>query len=300
MRKKEKISDKQIIPITFDYVFTNLFGTEESIRILERFLASYLKVSMQTIKGKVKILPRELPLENKRTASKQVDILLELEGRKINLELNNNCNEGIIERNLVYASNIHGRNMEYGKKSYNEIRSTLQINLNNRRMNEELVDECYIRTKTGKIRGRKLRIDYLDLEKGREMCYSGDKEELAKWCVILTTTSKEAFERVLGEIDMEEEVKEELSEKVEKYSRDEDVVALYSAYTREELERNTMLEDAIEVGLKRGRETGIEEGIKQSKMEITKNLLKQNISIEVIKKVTGLTEKEIKKISLDL
>ncbi len=41
-------------------------------------------------------------------------------------------------------------------------------------------------------------------------------------------------------------------------------------------------------------DTGLEQGVKQEKLEIAKNLLGQKISIEVISKATGLTIKEIK------
>ena len=41
------------------------------------------------------------------------------------------------------------------------------------------------------------------------------------------------------------------------------------------------------------------EGLVEAKLEMTKNLLKENISIEKIVAITGLSEEEIKKINLE-
>ena len=51
----------------------------------------------------------------------------------------------------------------------------------------------------------------------------------------------------------------------------------------------TLMQNAKEEGLEEGRA----EGSKQEKIEIAKNMLKDNISIDIIAKYTNLTEEEI-------
>lgn len=51
-------------------------------------------------------------------------------------------------------------------------------------------------------------------------------------------------------------------------------------------------------GLKVGLEEGRQEGEKNKAIKIAKNLLKQNISIEIIIECTGLTKEEIEKLKL--
>jgi len=46
-------------------------------------------------------------------------------------------------------------------------------------------------------------------------------------------------------------------------------------------------------GLEEGTKIGIEQGSKQKEIEIAKNMLKDNISIDIIAKYTNLTEEEI-------
>ena len=87
---------------------------------------------------------------------------------------------------------------------------------------------------------------------------------------------------------MEKEAKEKLVEEVDKYSSDDEVIALYSAYTRDELERNTYLKEA--------REEGIQQGIQHEKIKMAKKMLEENMDVSIISKITDLSEKEIEKL----
>lgn len=58
-----------------------------------------------------------------------------------------------------------------------------------------------------------------------------------------------------------------------------------------------MDQKAIEAaGFDKGKEVGIKEGIRKEKESIAKEMLKQNINIEIIVTCTGLTKEEIKKL----
>lgn len=64
---------------------------------------------------------------------------------------------------------------------------------------------------------------------------------------------------------------------------------------------NSMMSEAEEMGLekgmKKGLKQGIQQGIEQNKIEIAKELIKNdNLTIEYISSVTGLSIEEIKKI----
>ena len=88
---------------------------------------------------------------------------------------------------------------------------------------------------------------------------------------------------------MEKEAKSKLVDETMKYTSDEDVVALYFEKSKEELERNTFIEEA--------RQSGMKQGMKQEKLEIAKNLLEQNVDISIIMSATGLTKEEIEKLT---
>ena len=68
----------------------------------------------------------------------------------------------------------------------------------------------------------------------------------------------------------------------------DDIVGLYDKELHEELLRNTELYNA--------EQKGIKQGIKENKLETAKNMLKENIGIDIISRVTGLDIKEIEKL----
>ena len=87
---------------------------------------------------------------------------------------------------------------------------------------------------------------------------------------------------------MEEYVKESI-----KASMDEEVIGLYDKELHLEKLRLSELKEAREKGIEQGIEKGIEKGIEQEKIEIVKNMLKDEVDISVISKYTGLSKKEI-------
>jgi predicted transposase/invertase (TIGR01784 family) len=94
---------------------------------------------------------------------------------------------------------------------------------------------------------------------------------------------------MIGEDLMEKEAKDKLVEEVNRCSHDRGFVELYSMYTQEELERNTILEDEKQMA----RDEGLKEGIEQNKLEIAKKMLDENESIEKIINYTSLSKEEI-------
>ena len=288
--RKIKLKEGEIIPICFDYVFANIFNDKENIIILENFLSTYFDLPLKEIKGNIKLLPRELKLESKKEANKQIDLVLNLNGELINIELSNKMNQNIIDRNIVFASNIHSRSLKYGNENYNNISKTIQINLVNYRMNEELKEKYFFRNEKGKILSEKFEIDYVDMALAKKICYT-KSDKLARWCMVfLSKTEKELREALGGDL-MENEAKEKVIDEVNRYSTDEEVIQIYTKYSKQEMERNTFIEDA--------RQEGIIEGEKRRNIEIAKTMLKDNLPLDNISKYTKLSIEEIKNLKLD-
>jgi len=91
---------------------------------------------------------------------------------------------------------------------------------------------------------------------------------------------------------------EDILKKVEDFSEDDEILGAYDAeWHKQETERVVRLaelEEAQEIGLKRGMEKGIEQGSLNKSYEIAQNMLKENTDIEFISKVTGLNIDQIK------
>ena len=78
---------------------------------------------------------------------------------------------------------------------------------------------------------------------------------------------------------------EEAYETLENISSDEKIIGLYDAEKVEQKILNTRLKGA--------KQEGIEQGIQQRNIEVAKLMIKENIDISIIQKITGLSKEEI-------
>ena len=285
---EKNLNKGEIIPLTFDPVFTSIFNNEENICILEDFISIYFDIPINEVIGNLKILSRKLNKNNKLEASKEVDLLLTLNGVKINIELSNRCTIGVMERNLVYICGQHSKQLKVGDKNYQNIKDSIQICINNFNCNEQdAIESYYLMNKRGKIYSKKLRIDLIDLEKIKKICYpiSNKKFSLFK---IFTTNKKVELEKYLEGGIMRKESKEKLIKNVERYSSDEDVFTLYTELSKSELEKNTMIAEARDEGILLGEKRGEERGVANEKINVAKSMYAENIDINIISRVTNL------------
>lgn len=292
-----KLAEGEIIPLSYDFMFTSIFNKAENISILEEFVSFYLDIDIEEIKGNLKLLSRELELENRRQARRTIDLLLAYKGKKINIELSNYMSRAVIERNIVYACSVHARQLKYGDIHYKGIEQTIQINLLGYRRNKDKVRERYtISNENGEMLSDRLIIDIIDMVKGNELWYTEPANKLYSWCKLFLSNNEQELEES-REYIMEKEAGERLDKEVRKLSQDDEMVYLYTKLSREELERNTYIEEAkefgMEEGMKEGLKTGIEKGKIEKQKEIAKELLKINMPIEQINKVTKLSIAEI-------
>ena len=269
IKRTQKLKRGEIIPLTYDFVFNEIFANEKNINILENFISNILNLNIEEVRGSLHIKPRDLELNNKSERNKQIDLLLKYHGDLINIELNNNSGEGIKERNLVYACSVHASQLEYGDNSYKKINKTIQINLNTKPNSTGLlIDKYNLKNEYNKTYSDKLVIYMIDISLGVDMCYNGTSDKLAKWCYVLTSQTEDELGKYLGDI-MNEKEQNQLVDEMNKLSSNEKVIALYSAYSREELERNTLIIEAEEKGI----EKGIEQGLEQKTEEEIKNII---------------------------
>ena len=282
----------EIIPLTFDPIFTNIFNNEENICILEDFISIYFDIPINEVIGNLKILSRKINKNNKLEASKEVDLLLSLNGIKINIELSNRCIIGVRERNLVYICGQHSKQLKVGDKNYQNIKDSIQICINNFNCNEQdAIESYYLMNKRGKIYSKKLRIDLINLEKIKNICYPISNKRFSLFKIFTTNKKLELVKYLEGGI-MRDESKEKLIENVERYSSDEDEFTLYTELSKSELEKNTMIAEANDEGFKNGLVVGEKRGISERNTQIAKSMYHENIDLGTISRVTnlGITE----------
>ncbi len=265
------------IPLYVDFMFTEIFNNYQNIGILENFLECYFDLPRNTLKDKIDIKHRNLSLNHKSEYKKQVDLLVEVDGRSINIELNNTFNKSLLNRNISYVSSVAASKLKSGERDYLSIGETIQINLNTNYKNKKKVIEKYFLTNEDTLEKiDNIEVDLVDLQKGKFY----NKSRFDKWCGLILANTKEEFIKYLEGIDMKESMKEKLKREFEELNADEECIALYSDYTQAELEYNT----------------GIGEAKLDEKNNIAKTMLKKGYSLKEINDITKLPIAELEKL----
>lgn len=134
-----------------------------------------------------------------------------------------------------------------------------------------------------------LEIHIIEIPKINRMLENG---KLKKWILFLENPEGEETKRMA---EKEKEIKEAI-ETLEDISSDEEKERIAELRQKYIMDRKSEIRTAKEIGVKEGLEEGMEKGSKNEKIEIAKKMLNENMKIEVIERITGLTKTEIEEL----
>ena len=274
------IETKPFYTCKYDKAFKEIMMKEENFNILKKVLETILKVRIQEIK----LQPLNLNTGNIHIKGKEVDLLVITEQGKIEVEVNTYYNDYVRVRNFSYITSIYNNQVTVGEK-YNEDTNIIQINLNYGVKDTEYKRVYKVRDETGKEYIKNFCIYEINMEKLKEIWY--DKNELEieknKYLLMLDMEIKD-----LKKLSKDRVVKDYM-EKIEKLNEDPIFINWITKEKDEQMIKNTQLYRATQEGIN----IGINQGFQQRNMEIAKNLLNKNMSVEDIMDITGLTREEI-------
>ena len=308
--------NKNLINITprSDVIFKNIFGKEENKNILESFLESVLgkKVEVATV-----LKSKELDINDVNDKLGILDVQAILtDGTIVNIEMQKAEYKFYHKRVLFYLSKLISGQI-HKSEEYTKIKDVIQINILDYEMPwiKEYMSkyEIYsIKDNTSKIKG--VTVYFLQIpkfEKEKNLLSKNVKYEdmiktkLDEWLAYFSYKNMEVLDMVnVKNLEIEEAVK--LYKQL--LNRD-DVIELYESRVRAEMDRlateawykeeiekaeakaekeKAKSEKALEIGEKIGRE--------QTRIELIRSFLLQNIGEEVILKATNITKEELEKI----
>ena len=332
---QEKIKRKEIIPIGYDRVFKKVFGDNEAIERVEAFISIYLNIPIEELKGNIIILNEEQRVASQKSKRSTLDILAEIKAndskKKINIELNYFHKN--IRRNIIYVCNIASSSIK-NKEAYEKIPKILQINFDKYEIDEKnprIVKRYYLKNEINNILDDVLEIDHVNIVKCYKAWYnhciereSKQDQEIIKLGALLYIRNMEELEKCLEGIEMEENIKDEIMEAVDRYIDDEYERLFYDAEEDRRMIENDekiiarreghaeghaeglaegLAEGRVEgraegkaEGLTEGRSIGFKEGKHKEQLLIAKNLLKKKYPIKEIMEITNLSKKELEKL----
>ena len=277
-------------PPKMDIIFQAIFGEVGSENITKDFLEKILKRKIEKISlDKNPILRREL----KDDKLGVLDIITELDGKeKCNIEMQLIDKNNIIERMLYYWSKMYTRQIKAGD-DYNKLEKTIVIliaDFNIKGLEEVEYHSTWkiIETNSAKklILTDKFELDIIELSKikGRE----NEKDQLLDWLIFLENPESE---RVTRKMEENENLKEAV-EKLDRISKDEKMQRIIELREKAIRDEHAIYAKGVDDEIEEGKA----KGAREKQIEIAKSMLKENMDIEMIIKITGLTKQEIEKL----
>ena len=278
---------KIYIPLTNDNAFKSIL-TQNPYYVID-IVFKLFDIKEDIYKQNYYIRNNELIKTSKSEKLKKADLIFEIDGRVVNLEMNSSYYKDVIKKNTRYLYRIIDGSLKEGNKYDNDDKLHIQINFDNYDLFGksisyfDIIDRDTKRPRRQYIETNDPIIVHISLPHLRKKYYNKNE---------LSTLEKELL--IMGLMDKKEikdavkgnKLMEEVQSSMEKLTSDEEMRGIYLKEEQENWIRQCFRKDGFEEGLEKGKEEGI--------LTTAKNLLKNNVDIKVISEVTGLSIEEIK------
>ena len=276
-----------------DRAFKEVFLNPNNSDLLKALLEFILKIKID----KLEIKKTELLSGNVNVKDKRVDAIVHTGNKKIEIEINSQNKDYLHARSTAYICNIYQSNANVGD-TYNEDTDIIQVNLTwGLGKNNEEMKIYKIMNEKGELYVKNFIIYEINMDYYDKIWYSKNEEEIKKnqYMIMLDLDKKELKNMPKDKI-------------VDKYITNVTIVnddPEFQKYMSEEEDKrkiqNSLLSGAKEEGISQGYTSGINDGISKGEnkksIEIAKNMLKKNMSIEDISDITGLSIEKINKLT---
>ena len=293
----------EIVRLCRNAMFKAVFSNNKYMlsRLVQAIL-DYLQFDINVMDKELVINNNELSLNNVHNRQLVCDYFIKVnDTMELNIEVNRSYYPGVEERNMGYCFKIYGVHFRSGDK-YEKFKKyfLVQVNFNNySNYDDETIKEFYLLDIKNPKNYLTKNVCFINIDIAQcfKLVYNEDKfkemSTLERFGAIFFTNILEDISYILGSdmINMKEKNKflEELKEK----STDKEVLASLKFEDSIDYRFNLVEEDALE----RGSRQGFERGVEQNTIDMIQQMLKNNIDLEKISKISNKTIEEIKKIA---
>lgn len=269
LKLSRNIKKGQKISILSDTMLKAMFQNENRIKYSAKFLSYFIDVEYEDILNNICLAKNELDKNNENDKGERCDYVALLSDTSLNIEVNNNSSLEVLERNMEYAHRLYSKKIRRGEENY-QYTQVIQFNLNNFAFkgNDKIVDIYTVTNDDNIGLSNKLIFVQIYVPNLRKKWYTKGMKSLSeeeKYILALVEMDLDKLNDLGGENIMDEYVKE--AEEVS-----------FEGGVGEAYDKEWALRD---------------EGKRESKKEIAKNLLKNKVDISIIASSTGLSEEEI-------
>ena len=276
-----------LVPAISDSIFKKIFSVRENKKLISYLISYITKIDYLYIYDNFRYGNTELLKKKYDEKGKVTDLLIYLKDEIINIEMNKYVSKGIILKNNIYHHNIASSSIKKGE-NYNNIKKNIQINLNYKKSKiKKLIHKSKMQDNQGLIvTDDNYETYHVNMELALKKWYSNVKlTRFEKILVVMQLRKKEDIMKLAKGDEMLMVFGKSIEEANEE-------IGVYDKEAADELVRQIDMKDAKEKGKK--------QGFTQKAREIALNMLKANMDIADVSKLTGLKQKEIIKLSSNL
>lgn len=271
----------------YDRAFKEVFGKEENKDILKKLLEEILQVEIE----RIEYLNLERNVDNVKVKRKHLDLYLETNIGKIQVEVNTTNSKYVKPRNMSYLCDIYSHHTLVGQE-YDQDTLIIQININYGQQDEKYIREYRLRDESGKEYIKNFIIYEINMEKYMKLWYNKEEKELEKSkYIVMLNLEKEELEK----LSKKDKVVIKYMKELERVNENPKFREYMSAEEDNKKIENSLKREWMEEGLKEG----IKEGSYKRNIEIAKSLLKNKVDIEIITSSTGLSIEELEKLKME-
>ena len=306
--REELLEDlkENIIDLKLDSAFKKVFSDESNKYYLAYLINYCTGMDIDYVEKHLKYKNNFVSGKNLNKKIGETDILVEIDDKVINVEMNREVSETLIRKNKDYVSYLRSEHIDKINEGKAERKFIIQINISSKarikgKENERLIYEVVMMERNLKIEdvyNNEIIYD-INLEYLKNNLYNKKKiNDKEKNLLLFIERNKEELDKIYrGDSRMRSILKNikgigYLKDKMFAFEYDREAF-------RKQVEKEAR-EEAIEEAKIQAKKEGIEQGIEQNKIEIAKSLLESSMSLDEIKKHTGLSLEEIEKLKNDL
>ncbi|WP_297205606.1 Rpn family recombination-promoting nuclease/putative transposase [uncultured Brachyspira sp.] len=277
-----------------DYFVRYLFSDKGSEAILLDFINStMLDSGMKTFRSAEILTPFNYK-KNYEDKESITDVkCITQNGSVVIIEIQLQGNSRFPERILYYWASNYSKLLKQGEK-YDALTPVISINLLNFNLDDSNnIHSCYMiyDTINQKLLTDHLQIHIIELKKFK---YNLLEPDLNCWLKFFTMRDNK--EEVMSELVKEKPIMEEVQKKYNNFIKDRLMMNEYDKRQAYLYGNQIMLEEERRLGIEEGIRLGIEKGEKNKSILIAGEMKKENMSLELISRLTGLSIEEIEKL----
>ncbi len=256
-----------------DKVFKAVFSTEKGKILLRILLKDILGKDINNIT----FLNKEIPVIKATQKVETLDLLIDNEDTRIDIEVNSCLDQAVIFRNLLYFFNITNQDQD-GGNLYKTNKVYILINLT-RELSESLGIINEVKLKLGKKKYCKnIEIYEVNLDKAKKLCENGDKRDFIRHIGALSMT-REELKKFKEDDKFMKDIDKELERlKAAGYVVEDDTAKLL----------RTVQEENLEIGEKRGIKS------------VIKSMLQKGMTAKNIINITNVDEAIVESVAKEL